>query len=624
MDPNLMRLYEAELSYLREMGAEFADEFPKVAGRLDLANTEVADPFVERVLEGFAFLTARIQLKMEAEFPTFTQSLLQMVYPHFAAPTPSMVIARVTPSDALSTMPAGVLLPKGTELRSLLGTEDQTNCVFRTAHPVHMLPVTVAEAEYIGAGAAVAALGVPGSSLAKAALRLRLRSMGSLPISRIALDRLTFYLGGPEVARMRLYEQLSAQVLSIVVRPTVRPIPWQERLHPASLVPAGFEPEEALLPALPQTFDGYRLLQEYYALPERFLFFTLTGLDRAAIRCTGTEMDVIILLDNSEPTLAALNPGHLLLNCTPAANLFPKRADRVNLDGTRDEHLVVPDRMRPLDYEVFSLGAVEGFPADGGPTQPFLPFYAASDLSRNPGHRSYYMQRRQPHLLSSRARQRGPRSSYVGHDVFVSLVDADNQRTPHLLRQLGVDLLCTNRDLALSMPVGKQHTDFTVVVNAPIASVRCLVGPTAPRPCRPDGDLAWRFISHLGLNYLTLTDTDALQGAAALRELLRLYVPPNNTRAARQLEGLLSVKAEPVVRRIPGAGPVCAGRGLQVRLAIDDTPFGGAGGILFAAVLDRFLGKYVSINAFIETVMTTPDRGQVMRWPLRLGRRPVV
>ena len=224
-----MRLYEAELSYLREMGAEFAHEFPKVAGRLDLANTEVADPFVERILEGVAFLTARIQLKMEAEFPTFTQSLLNMVYPHFAAPTPSMAVVKVTPSDALGTMPAGVLLPHGTELRSLLGTEDQTNCVFRTAHPLHLLPVTISEAEYIGAGAAVAALGVPDSGGAKAALRLRLRSMGGLPFSKIALDRLTFYLGGPEVARMRLYEQLSAQVLSIVIRPTVRPIAWQER-----------------------------------------------------------------------------------------------------------------------------------------------------------------------------------------------------------------------------------------------------------------------------------------------------------------------------------------------------------------------------------------------------------
>ena len=624
MDPRLMRHYEAELLYLRDMGTEFAREFPKVANRLDLANTEVADPFVERLLEGFAFLTARIQLKMEAEFPTFTQSLLQMVYPHFAAPVPSMAIVGIKPSDALRGSPAGVLLPAGTELRSVLGTEDQTNCVFRTAHPVHMLPIDLVEAEYIAAAGAVAALSVPGAARAKSAVRLRLRTHGGMPFTKVALDHLSIFLNGPEQMRLRLYEQLSAHVSAIVVRPTERPVPWHETLPPRALQPAGFEPHEALLPALPQTFDGYRLLQEYYALPERFLFFTLAGLDRAVIRTASAEIDIFILLDRSEPALAALGPDNLVLNATPAINLFPKRSDRVNLDQTRDEHLIVPDRMRPLDYEVFAVLGMEGFPADGGPTQPFFPFYAATDLSRNPGHRSYYMLRRQPHMMSSRARQRGPRSSYLGHDAFVSLVDADHQRISAGLRQLALDLLCTNRDLPLSMPVGKQHTDFTVTVNAPIQSIRCLVGPTAPRPCRSDGELAWRFISHLGLNYLSLTDTDALGGAAALRELLRLYVPANDARAARQLEGLLSVSTEPVVRRIPGAGPVCAGRGLQVRLVIDDGVFGGAGGIVLAAVLDRFFAKYVSINAFTETVMTSPDRGQVMRWPLRLGRRPVI
>lgn len=624
MDPRLMRHYEAELAYLREMGVEFAQEFPKIAARLDLANTEVADPFVERMLEGFAFLTARIQLKMEAEFPTFTQSLLHMVYPHFGAPTPAMAIVAVTPSDGIRTAPAGVVLPAGTELRSLLGTEDQTNCVFRTAHRLHLLPVELAEAEYLGSSAAVAALGLPDAAGAKAALRLRLRTLGAVPMTKVALERLAIYLGGPELARMRLYEQLSAHVVSIVVRPGDRKAAWQERLAPAALEPTGFEPEEALLPVQPETFDGYRLLQEYYALPERFLFFTLRGLDRATIRCAGPELEIIILLDRSEAALVGIGPDHIVLNCTPAINLFPKRSDRVNLDATRAEHLVVPDRMRPLDYEVFSIEGMEGFPSDGGPTQPFFPFYAATDLSRHPGHRSYYMLRRQPHLLSSRARQRGARSSYLGHDAFVSLVDADNAPVSDQLRQLGLDLLCTNRDLPMSMPVGKQHTDFTVAVNAPIASIRCLGLPTNPRPCRSDGGLAWRFISHLGLNYLSLTDTDRVQGAAALRELLRLYLPDNDTRATRQLEGLQSVAAEPIVRRLPGAGPACVGRGLQVRLAIDDTSFGGGGGILLAAVLDRFFAKYVSLNAFTETVMISPDRGEVMRWPLRLGRRPVL
>jgi type VI secretion system protein ImpG len=267
---------------------------------------------------------------------------------------------------------------------------------------------------------------------------------------------------------------------------------------------------------------------------------------------------------------------------------------------------------------------MEGFAADGGPPQPFFPFYAANDLSRNRDHRSYYMLLRQPHRPSSRSRERGPRSSYLGHDVFVSLVDADNAPVKAALRQLGLDLLCTNRDLAMAMPVGKRHTDFTIVVNAPIASIRCIVGPTAPVPCRGDGDYAWRFISHLGLNYLSLTDNDDLRGAAALRELLRLYAPSGGPQMSRQLDALLSATITPVVRRIPGAGPVCVGRGLQVTVTVDETAFGGGGGILLGAVLDRFFAKYVSINGFTETVLRSPDRGEIMRWPLQFGRRALL
>ena len=624
MDPRLLRHYEGELAFMREVGQEFAAEFPKVAGRLDVGTTEVADPYVERLFEGFAFLTARIQLKMEAEFPTFTQSLLQMVYPHYLAPTPAMAIVKFTPDAAIKDAVNGIRLPAGAELRSLLGTEDQTNCVFRTAHQLLLLPIEVAEAEYLGAQAGVAALQLPEVGAAKAAIRLRLRTLNGAPIAKIALEQLSFFLGGPDGPRMRLYEQLSANVTGIVVRPGARPLPWQDRLPPSALQPAGFSENEALLPLAPQSFDGYRLLQEYYALPERFLFFTLNDLDRAAIRCPSPDLEIIILLDRGEPALAGFGPDHMQLNCTPAINLFAKRSDRVNLNPRDAEHLVVPDRMRPLDYEVFAVKSVEAFPSDGGPAQPFLPFYAANDLSRNPGHRSYFTLRRQPHLLSSRARVRGPRSSYIGHDLFIALVDGDNAPVRDDLRQLGLDLLCTNRDLAMSMPVGKKHTDFTTVVNAPVASVRCIVGPTNPRPCRGDGDYAWRFISHLGLNYLTLVDTDSAHGAAALRELLRLYVPANATVLARQLEGLLAVGSMPIVRRIPGAGPLCAGRGLQVTLTMDESAFGGAGSILLAAVLDRFFAKYVSINAFTETVLRSPDRGEVMRWPMRLGQRAVI
>ena len=625
MDPRLLQHYEGELAFLRDMGGEFAAEFPKVASRLGLGSTEVADPYVERLLEGFAFLTARIQLKMAAEFPTFTQSLLQMVYPHYQAPTPAMAVVRFQPSAALGGMPQGVTLPPGTELRSLLGTEDQTNCEFRTAHPVQLFPIELAEAEYIGSPAAVAALGLPDRRGVKAAIRLRLRTTGNLPFNELGLDRLSFFLGGPEGARMRLYEQLVANVAHIHIRPTARPTPWMDGLPASSIRGVGFEEAEALLPRAPQSFDGYRLLQEYFAMPERFLFVELAGLGRSVIRCATNELDVVLLLDRADPMLApAFGPDQMLLFCTPAINLFHRRSDRINLGERETEYQIVPDRMRPLDFEVFGVQGVEGYAADGSAPQRFLPFYAANDLSKNPEHRSYYMLRRQPRQLSSRSRQRGPRSSYLGHEMFISLVDPANAPLHHDLRQIGLDLLCTNRDLPLSMPVGRQATDFTLVVSAPVTAIRCIVGPTPPRPCRGDGEYAWRFISHLGLNYLSLTDTDRVQGAAALRELLRLYVPSAQSVAARQLEGLLSVKAEPVVRRIPGSGPMAAGRGLAVTLTIDEAPFGGAGAVLMAAVLDRFFAKYVSINGFTQTRLHCPDRGDIMQWPIRFGQRPVL
>ena len=143
--------------------------------------------------------------------------------------------------------------------------------------------------------------------------------------------------------------------------PTERPLPWQERLPAGAIRGLGFDPEEALLPRVPASFDGYRLLQEYYAMPERFLFVELGGLDRAVLRCAGKELEILLLLNRSEPALAAgFGPDQFALFCTPAINLFPKRSDRINLSGREAELQIVPDRMRPLDYEVFSVNARRG------------------------------------------------------------------------------------------------------------------------------------------------------------------------------------------------------------------------------------------------------------------------
>lgn len=622
MDPRILRYYNRELQHVREMGAEFAAEYPKIAGRLGLEGFECADPYVERLLEGFAFLAARVQLKLDAQFPTFTQHLLDMVYPHYLAPVPSMAVVHLGPDLTQGTLAEGYVVPRDSTLRSVLVKGDQTACEYRTAHEVTLWPIEIAEVEYLSSTGAVVAIGVPDVSGVKAAIRLRLRTTAGLKFNQLALDRLPLFLRGSGELPMHVYEQLLANAVSVVVRPTVRPTPWHEVVNKSKIRRVGFADHEALLPFGPQSFQGYRLLQEYFAFPSRFMFVEIGGLASAVRRCEENELELIILLNRSDNTLEnALDVNHFDLFCTPAINLFPKRADRIHLSDKTFEYHILPDRTRPVDFEVYGVTSVVGIGAEADSDQEFLPFYAANDLTQHLNHRAYFALHRVPRVLSSKQRQSGPRSSYIGSETNISLVDSAQAPYRSDLKQLALEILCTNRDLPMTMPIGKGETDFTLPLGGPVKSVRCVAGPTKPQPPFADGEAAWRLISHLSLNYLSLGDSDESQGAASLRELLSLYTGFGDSFAQRQVEGIRSVRAEPIIRRVPGGGPAAVARGLEVTITLDEAAFEGTGEFLIGAVLEQFFTKYVSINAFTETVVKTLDRGEVMRWPTRIGRR---
>ncbi|MBV5311256.1 type VI secretion system baseplate subunit TssF [Chromatium okenii] len=652
MDPDFLRYYNRELQFIREMGAEFARDYPKIAGRLGLEGFECADPYVERLLEGFAFLTARVQLKLDAEFPNFTQHLLEMVYPHYLAPIPSMAVVACQPDLSKgSVLAEGAVIPRGSSLRSLLGKGERTSCEYRTAADVTLWPIELIEAKPLAltAAQAVSAETVKG---VKAGIRLRLRvAAPGLTFNQLALERLRIFLRGGDDLRMRLYEQLLGHALAVIVRPATHPAPWQMRLPAASIQRVGFDDAEALLPYGPQSFQGYRLLQEYFAFPERYLFVDVTGLADAVRRCTTTELDLIVLLDQGGVFEEdAFDASYFALHCTTAINLFPKRADRIHLNHQNHEYHVVPDRTLPLDLEVFGITEVIGINSHSEPEQEFLPFYTARDFVGGRTQRAYYTVHRAPRVPSAQQRQRGPRSSYLGGEVFISLVDADAAPYHHDLRQLAMQVLCTNRDLPLQLPLGKGETDFVFDIGAPVQAVRCVAGPTKPRPSFPRGDNAWRLISHLSLNYLSLCDQDVAQGATALRELLALYGDQSDAATQAQIEGVRSIRTTPITRRLPkstqlpidqspqppfskgglsdspplekrGAGGICFARGLQITLLLDPAAFEGSGVFLLGAVLEQFFAKYVSVNSFTETIVTTPDHGEVMRWPARIGRR---
>lgn len=619
-NPRLLRYYSQELQHLREMGGEFAAQYPKIAGRLGLEGFDCADPYVERLLEGFAFMAARVQMKIDAEFPRFTQHLSELVYPHFLAPTPSMAIVQLQPDLADPALDAGYRVPRGAALRSVLGKDDATACEYRSAHEVTLWPVELTQARLFTHGGSIEGVAERLPSSVRAGLRLRLRTTNDAPFSALAMDRLVLHLRGGDELPGRIYEKLVGAVEGVLVLPGSRPGSCL-RLPKTALQPRGFAEDDALLPSGQRNFQGYRLLQEYFAFAQRFLFVELRGLGPAIRACAEQEIEIVVLLAQGDARLEqVLDASNIALDCTPAVNLFQRRADRIDLGTDRAEYHVLADRTRPMDFEVHQVARVTGYGSGAEAEQAFQPMYAARDpAAAGSAEQAYYQVRREPRVLSQRQRQRGPRSSYIGSETYISLVDAREAPYRHDLRQLGLELWCTNRDLPLSLPLGVGKTDFILEQGGPVRAVRVLGGPSQPFPSFAEGGNAWRLVNQLSLNYLSLVDTDPEQGARALRELLALYCHPLDVAGARQVEGVRSVAARKVTRRLPAPGPIAFGRGLEITVTMDDAAFEGAGAFVLGAVLSHFFAQYVSLNAFTETVVRTIGRGEIMRWPARGG-----
>jgi type VI secretion system protein ImpG len=635
MDERLLDLYNTELRHLRETAAEFGRDFPKIAGRLslDTDGKEICpDPYVERLLEGFAFLAARVHLKLDAEFPRFTQGLLETVYPDYLCPVPSMAIVRFEPEAQEPALAPGILLKRGTLLRSQLGKGERTACTFTTAQDVRLLPLAVTEARYFIRD--LAELNLPRDLGARAAFRIRLRKTVPNPFAEIRADPLVLHIRGADELPAQIYEQLLAHRARLVIQsPTNRKICVP--LDLGCLHRAGFAPDHALLPPVAHGFEGYRFLREYFAFPQRFLFFELSGFQQALSQVTGEEVDLVIVLDEPDPRLEGrIDKSCFELFCVPIINLFEKTLDRVLISDRSSEFHIVPDRNRPLDFEIYQLLSVTGYGESPDQERQFLPFYRARDTDLESS--AFFTVHRVPRLFSDRERLTGRRSSYAGTDAYISIVDGDMAPFRTDLRQLGIRALCTNRHLPIQLAKGVGRTDFTTEVSAPISAIRIIEGPTVPRPSlvlagqNPDkpsltsGRFAWRLISHLSLNYLSLLDSDPETGAQGLRDILRLYADPNDRQALKQIDGLRNVRYRPIVRRVETPGPITFARGLEITLLFDEAAFAGQGVFVLGAALDQFFAKYVSLNSFTETVITTQQRKEIMRWPVQMGKRQML
>lgn len=616
MDPQLLRHYTEELHHLRAVGAEFAREFPKIASRLGMEGAEVADPFVERLLEGFAFLAARVQGKLDAEHPRLIAHLLEALCPGFLAPVPSMLVARLAVDPADPNLVKGHVLPRGSALLALAARGQGTHCEFRTAHAVTLWPIELVQVQYFSHAADLPLLRLPGAQAYRGGLRLRLRTGGGIAWSQLAPDRLALYISAPADVAFRLHELvLGAGLGSLVVG---APDGWR---GPDSVQPLGHADDQALLPETHRNFSGCRLLQELAALPQRFLFFEITGLAARLAGVSGDEVELVLPFERGDPGLEALvDRDSLALHCTPAINLFPKRLDRIQLGPGSWQYHVVPDRTRPMDYEVHSLQAVVGHGAGTLGRQEFLPLYATYHQAPA-GQSGYYTVQRQPRLLSARQQEHGPRASYVGDEVYLTLVDPRHAPYREDIRQLSVAAWVTNRDLPLLLPPARADGPpaWRLDTPGPVQRVDALAGPTRPIGRQPVGELGWSLVGLLTLARLPWADEPPAQAAATLQRLLRLYGPPDGAAWQRQLEGVRALSVRPSVARLPGGGRIAFGSGCDIELELDELAFQGHSAFLLASVLEHYFVRHANVNGYTRMSLRTPQRGLVRRWPARVA-----
>jgi type VI secretion system protein ImpG len=618
MSQTLYHYYERELTFIRQFAQEFARQYPAAAGRLLLEPNRSTDPHVERLIESFALLTGRIQHKIDDEFPELTTALLGVLYPHYLAPIPSMTIVQFELDAARARSPEGFLIDRNSRLSTR--PVGDLACRYRTGYPARLWPIKVADAKLVRPPFPRGMSPPRGTA---AALRIQLEIQGGLKFAELTFDVLRFYLKGEADTVALLYELVFNHVLEVIVRDpggAANPPPLALKPHDC-LRQVGFEREEGLLPYPPQSFTGYRLLSEFFAFPYKFHFVDLKGLEQACRAGYQKQLEIVLFLDRSWPKLEQdVSADTFRLGCTPAINLFAQTAEPIPITKTRNEYRVVPDVAYPDGMEVYSVDQVTSVDPIAGETTEYLPFYSLRHGTTIEGAQDFWYAVRRP---SARANDRGT-------EVYLNLVnlgfDPINPSDPSLV----VRTTCTNRELPAVLQQAGERLVFDLEAAAPLARLRCVQSPSLPlRPPLRRGNY-WRLVSHLCLNHLSLANT--IEGRDSLQEILRVYdlsdpgADKQRSMVTGQLiEGITAVSSRRVTGRLPGAGVEGFCRGMEVTIEFDEQKYLGSGLLLFASVLERFLGLYTTINSFTQLVArTTQGEGPLKTWPARAGDQQLI
>lgn len=613
---DLLPHFERELAHLRAHAGEFARQYPRIAGRLALTGDVSEDPHVERLIQSFALLSSRVHKRLDDDFPLFTESLLQVLYPHYLRPFPSCSIARFGVGGAGSQMSQATQLPRGTLLdtRPVRGVV----CNFRTAYDVALLPVRVCAAGLRRALAAPDGSPVPQGGTTALSISLELTS-AQATWSTLGVDRLRIYLDAEPSQVSALREALCGRVVGCLVQLAPHG-PW---LSGGDALPreVGFAEAEALLECDPRAHPAYRLLTEYFAFPQKFDFVDLP-LPRAVLEGSARAVTLHYVMsglraDSGEGhLLETISAQNLLLGCTPVVNLFRLRAEPIRMTHQRESHPVLPNSQRAFGYEVHSIEKVFRVrqTPQGESIDEFRPFYSLQHeqllAEGESGGRYWYSHRNETMAQQS-----------PGFETELSIVDVEFQPASPHTDTLSVDVIATNRDLPSLLASGDAGGDLFPEDAGVPRDVRLLRKPTLAHRFEVGQGALWRLVSHLSLNHLSLS----AGGIDALKELLRLYDLPRSAATRRQIDGLVSIEFRTATACLPGQPYAVFVRGTEIRLSVDEESFVGTGLRLFAQVLDHFFGLYVHINSFTQLkIVSARNQEELIACPRRSGSSPLV
>ena len=607
MSDSMLPYYNRELDALRTLGARFAEAHPKVAGRLRLAPGSVDDPHVGRLLEGAAFLSARVQRRLDDELPEITDALLGVLYPHYLAPVPPAAIVQLASQPDLR---GPVTIPSGTAVQT--DPVKGEPCRFATSYETTLWPIEIEVVRLTGLP--LAAPAHPRLQGARSSLRIVLRTTDpDISFAQLGLDRLRVYLQGPMELSLPLYELLCGHTVGAVLangpnddRPTLLP--------PGIVQPVGFDPSEALYPWPARSFSGFRLLTEYFALPEKFLFVEFGGLAARTLVQDSNRLELFLYFDQGRPELERrLQSDSLALGCTPMVNLFRRQCEPIRLDHQRTEYPVVPDTRRPQAFEVWSVEQVREL-RDDGSQRPWRPFYRqAGELVEPEPDTGFYnlMRRDSP-------------GAGAGSDVLLAPFDPDLAVDQPADAVLSLDAWCSNRDLAAELPFGGSHPHLHLPDgHSAVVSVTSLTPAGGSLRAPLHEQRSWRLISHLSIGHLSITGGDA--AAASLRDVLRLYDLRGSPQTKSAIAALLGVQSRAATARVPGARPGSFCRGLDVTLEFEARSWDDGGMFLFASVLDRFMALHATVNSFIRSSVRLQGRMEIVaRFAPRAGTRTLL